>query len=288
MQKLITVAFAAVATAISAQTTTEVSSQQVQKAPAGEEVLKEEDSSFSIGFELEADFFSAYVWRGQICSHLPVFQPSPTIYAELGDYGLVYVNAWMNYNLSKHYKPTQFAGLSEIDYEIGYEKEFDSLSFAVGNVWYTYPHQSKRKEGPSTCELFVKSSYKNDFIVPSVSWYWDYSKVGGNDSDAMYFEFRLSREFSITDDLTFELGAATGLANGAYLEYYSDGELNDSQFVTSCIDAKATYKINDNLSIGASLGYHFQLSHTVRHSEYDCRDDYNQILVGGLNAKLEF
>lgn len=287
MQKLITVGIVTLAIAAFGQNAPAPVAAENQTAPAGEEVLKEGDKI--IGFELETDFYSAYVWRGQICSHLPVFQPSPTIYADFGDWGLIYANAWMNFNLSKHYKPTQFAGLSEIDYEVGYEKEFEALNLAVGNVWYTYPHQSKRKEGPSTCEFFAKAEYKNDFIVPSVAWYWDYSDVGGNDPDAMYFEFRLARSFSLIEDKwDVEIGASTGLANGAYLEYYSDGELNDAQFVTSCIDARTNYKICDCFSVGASLGYHFQLSHSVRQSGYDCRDDYNQILVGGLHAKLEF
>lgn len=258
---------------------------KTEKENPPELVEKEDGEKNLISSETSLDFLSAYVWRGQICCDEPVWQPSETLSLNMKDYGSLNANVWGSFYVNDNKKPRQYAGLHEVDLAASYTKSFDALDLDLGHVWYTFPHQAKQGVH-TTSEFYAGTAYNNDYITPSAYIYWDYSDNGGNDTDAVYAEFMFSHEFELTDKLSLELASGFGVADAAYMRYYSD--VNSAEFNDFQSRIGTSYALTDHISVGASLTYYYELSHTVRHSDYDCRDDYNQILVGGVNLTASF
>lgn len=227
--------------------------------------------------------YSAYLYRGRILCDEPVWQPSEKISFDLPEeMGSVHAFIWSNWNLNKNNKPGRFGGLQSLDYILNYTKSFGPVDFDVGHFWYTYPNSGS----PSTAEFFVGAKWRNAFVTPTVYLSWDYADTARNGTDALYAEFDFSHDFRLNDRLTFTLSSGFSIANQDYMEFKCG--VNKTEFATFKTAGALSYRLTDSLTVGASLAYWYELSHTVRHSTYDCEDAYNQILVGGVNASLFF
>lgn len=277
--------------------------QEAKEAPQLEQEEADDEENL-ISSTTDIDFFSAYVWRGQVLSHKPVFQPAETLSFNFGDFGSIYANVWANFELSHRPGrfPSHFMGLNEIDYAAGYCNTICGIDIDVGHTWYTYPcthYLTDPGEGgiPSVTELYLTLAYENDFLTPSFGAYWNYHKRGGVEENALYLEFGVDHAFELTEDLSLDLYAKTALATDSYMRSYTgydpedpEGGCNEPEFCMFEVGGKLEYAVTDWLKLHGTLAYDFQLSHTARHSWYFDGDDngYNQILWGGLGATLEF
>lgn len=145
-------------------------------------VFAEEDVDVSV--ELNADFFSKYIWRGQLLNDDPVFQPGISV-----GYKNLNMFIWGNMDLTNFNR--QDDEITEIDYTLEYSdnlpiKGFDWLNYSIGAIHYTL-HGS---EPPNTTELFWGLGL-NCLLRPSVKVYHDIDEADG----AAYLSFSVEHSF---------------------------------------------------------------------------------------------
>ncbi|UCG56444.1 MAG: hypothetical protein JSU70_16470 [Phycisphaerales bacterium] len=175
-----------------------------------------------IGFEVTADYFSKYVWRGQNPVADSVFQPSVSA-AYKGLTGSI----WGNCELTT--VNGNSGEFTEVDYSIDYSRQFpriEWLGYSVGLIYYDFPNTGFA----STTELYWGFS-ADVLLSPSVTAYLDVDQVQGT-----YLSFAVGhsvdRMVELGPDVPvgLELGAAIGWGSSSYnASYWSvpRGELND-------------------------------------------------------------
>ncbi len=252
-------------------------------AAAAEEtegLVKDEKGPVSVSASV--DVLSDYVWRGTICNGNPVWQPGATLSYDAGDFGSISAAVWGSFDAT-HRRGTatrsrRACGCQEIDYTLSYANSIGPVGVEAGHVWYAFPNGN----GSGTEELYATVSYENPVATPSASAYWDYSDTAGNDVSAVYFSFALSREFSLTDELTVTPSASLGFADHAYTDSRGGAELTDQT-----IGVSAAYAVTENVSLGAQINYTWTPSHTLRKEGYMGEGEH-QLVWGGVNVTLTF
>ncbi len=250
-----------------------------------EATQEEEEDSSGLILSASVDFYSDYVFRGQIWSDTPVWQPSATLGWDFGeDFGAISANVWASMYLTHKGSPRRGMGTHEIDYTIQYEKSFGPLALNAGCSWFTYPNQSAAGEH-STCELFAGVSYENDIVTPTVTAYWDCFENGATDPSMLYVEGSLEHEFELMENLTLTPSVGAGFGDGAYMKYYA--EVNQDEFADCTLGLDLTYSITENIYISGILNYTWIMSHTLRHNDY-MQNGKDQLLYGGVSVGFEF
>ena len=291
--KTLLVAFLAAGALCAAETSTAVTN----AAPAAEAetpVVEQEDSFFDryIDLSTELAFYSAYVWRGQILFDRPVWQPAQNVLLKFGEnaeYGALKARFWANFAIDGNKPPHRFGGMSIVDERVGYVKTFfDCLDFDVGAIMYQFPNRHSRGLR-ETDELLAGVKWRNPYVTPSFYVWWDFDENGHNADNALFFDFDFTHNFAITDDLSLNVGSGFGVANGSYMDHYTRGGVDGVAFNYFHSDLGLWYKILDNVKVGASLTYFYNLSRQVRHSFYDMHDHYNAgILRGGVHLAVSW
>ena len=291
--KTLLVAFLAAGALCAAETSTAVTN----AAPAAEAetpVVEQEDSFFDryIDLSTELAFYSAYVWRGQILFDRPVWQPAQNIFLKFGEnaeYGALKARFWANFAIDGNKPPHRFGGMSIVDERVGYVKTFfDCLDFDVGAIFYQFPNRHSRGMR-ETDEAIAGVRWRNPYVTPSFYVWWDFDENGHNADNALFFDFDFTHNFAITDDLSLNVGSGFGVANGSYMDHYTRGGVDGVAFNYFHSDLGLWYKILDNVKVGASLTYFYNLSRQVRHSSYDMHDHYNAgILRGGIHLAVSW
>lgn len=252
------------------------------EAESAEQQEKEmvSEAKCPVSVELSIDILSDYMWRGTIYNDNPVWQPSVTIAYDAGNYGELSANIWSSFDLT-HKRGTynnsrREAGLQEIDYTLSYSIELAGIGFEAGYVWYTYPNNN----GATDQDLYATVSYENEYVVPSASVYWNYSDSCGNDVSALYYSFGLSSDFEVAPKLTLTPSASLGFGGNAWTD--CGYELTDQTLGVS-----ASYKLCENVSLGAQVNYTWIPSHTLRRNDY-MGEGKDQICWGGVNVTYSF
>ena len=268
-------------------------------AGAAEEPVEEADDDTYVSIldhyvdlSTELSFYSAYVWRGQILFDRPVWQPAQNVFLKFGEnaeYGALKFRFWANFAIDGNKPPHRFGGMSIVDERVGYVKTFfDCLDFDVGAILYQFPNRHSRGLR-ETDELLAGVKWRNPYVTPSFYVWWDFDENGHNDDNAMFFDFDFTRAFALTDQLSLNLGSGFGVANGSYMDHYTKGDVDGTAFNYFHHDLGLWYKITDNLKLGASLTYFYNLSRQVRHSSYDMHESYNAgILRGGVHLAVSW
>jgi hypothetical protein len=253
--------------------------------PATAPELKEEEDKCPVSLDLAFDFYSAYVWRGNIINDRPVWQPYAKLSYSLKDYGSLWVSGWGNFDATDRNKHHTFAGLNEIDYTAGYTVTVQDFELEAGNIWYTYPKANGKDYGKTCAEAYGKVTYKNETVEklfePSVAVYRDYL-----DADGYYVALNLNREFEINDQLAVGGDLALGLADDDYLEYYY-GDGADGTFSDFTADVYATYKLNETFSITGKLAWTSLLGSDAR-DNVDADGTDTDELWGGIDVSASF
>ena len=237
-----------------------------------------EESEEGFHANLNIDFLSDYVWRGQILCDAPVWQPGVELAYDFGDFGKLTTEIWSSLSLTdkKDVWSRRGMGFQEIDYRIAYSKKFGDFNFEVGHFWYTYCNTGS---GDTTQELYGKVEWDNKILKPTYEVYWDYTDSGDNDPSAVYMNLKLDHKFAVDDQFSVTPYVSLGLADGAYLDYY--GGVNKAEFADQNVGVTFEYEITDNVSLGAYLNYSWIVSHELRNSDY-VGYGKNQILWGGF------
>ncbi|MFA5292094.1 MAG: hypothetical protein WC496_03575 [Phycisphaerae bacterium] len=178
-----------------------------------------------IGFTIGSDFFSKYVWRGQLLNDDFVFQPS------IGaSYKGFTASIWGNVDTTNYHGDS--GEFTEYDLTFDYSGKFSEdskVGYSVGLIHYHFPSLSYS----DTTELY----WGFNFDVPLSPTIKVYHGLGNE--NGIYANFGLSHTFekvlkfsdTITGDLA--LGASIGWGNGTYNKDYwgvDESRLNDLAF----------------------------------------------------------
>ena len=304
-------AVAAAAVTFTAQAEETPAKTETAKPEAAEaettEAEKDESPLFEVALQL--DVKSAYVSHNRIFSDTPVAQYDVWMQLNLPeDFGWIAADIWASQELNKrHSSPSrgnggkQFGGIGEFDYEIVYGNSIGPVNFTASHLWYTYPRCThKGDSGKWSSQKFwtFGVEYDNEFVVPSIKFFWEYAHDNKPD-EAFMIDFALTKGFELTEDLSLKLTSKTTLYTSEYAKYISDGDngptLTDTVFGGWDNGISLSYAITDNLSIGANLNYLYKIDHRVRHAEgwdsYSAGGSHgahNGILYGGVSVGLAF
>ena len=293
-------AVAAAAVTFTAQAEETPAKTETAKPEAAEaettEAEKDESPLFEVALQLDVN--SAYVSHNRIFSDTPVAQYDLWMQLNLPEnFGWLAVDVWANQELNKRHSSRsrgnggkQFGGIGEFDYEIVYGNSIGPVNLTASHLWYTYPRCGWGSQKFWT----VGAEYDNEFVVPSIKFFWEYAHDNKPD-EAFMIDFALSRSFELTEQLSLKLTSKTTLYTSEYAKYISGGELTDTVFGGWDNGISLSYAITDNLSIGANLNYLYKIDHRVRHCpgwdsySVDSRHGtHDGILYGGVSASLAF
>ena len=277
----------------------ETPSQNESEKPAAaetEETESEESSLFEVALQLDVN--SAYVSHNRIFSDTPVAQYDLWMQLNLPEkFGWIAADVWASQELNKRHSSRsrgnggkQFGGIGEFDYEIVYGNSIGPVNLTASHLWYTYPRCGWASQKFWT----FGAEYDNEFVVPSVKFFWEYCHNNKPD-EAFMIDFALSRSFELTEQLSLKLTSKTTLYTSEYAKYISGGELTDTVFGGWDNGVALSYALTDNISLGAHLNYLYKLDHRVRHCpgwdsySVDSRHgSHDGILYGGVSASLSF
>ena len=293
-------AVAAAAVTFTAQAEETPAKTETAKPEAAEaettEAEKDESPLFEVALQLDVN--SAYVSHNRIFSDTPVAQYDLWMQLNLPeDFGWLAVDVWANQELNKRHSSRsrgnggkQFGGIGEFDYEIVYGNSIGPVNLTASHLWYTYPRCGWGSQKFWT----VGAEYDNEFVVPSIKFFWEYCHDNKPD-EAFMIDFALSRSFELTEQLSLKLTSKTTLYTSEYAKYISGGALTDTVFGGWDNGISLSYALTDNISLGAHLNYLYKLDHRVRHCpgwdsySVDSRHGtHDGILYGGVSASLAF
>ena len=293
-------AVAAAAVTFTAQAEETPAKTETAKPEAAEaettEAEKEESPLFEVALQLDVN--SAYVSHNRIFSDTPVAQYDLWLQLNLPEnFGWLAVDVWASQELNKRHSSRsrgnggkQFGGIGEFDYEIVYGNSIGPVNLTASHLWYTYPRCGWGSQKFWT----VGAEYDNEFVVPSIKFFWEYAHKNKPD-EAFMIDFALSRSFELTEQLSLKLTSKTTLYTSEYAKYISGGALTDTVFGGWDNGISLSYALTDNISLGAHLNYLYKLDHRVRHCpgwdsySVDSRHGtHDGILYGGVSASIAF
>lgn len=238
---------------------------------AGPRWCPAESSGRAVRFEVTADAFNKYVWRGQNLVDGWVFQPGVSI----GYKGLTGA-IWGNLDLTN--KNDRSGELTEIDYSIDYSGTFpglDVLGYSVGAIYYDFPTY----DVSTTTELYW--GFALDVPAgPSITVYHDVDEAEG-----VYVSLGVGHSIEAGEALPvgIDLTASLGWGNKKYNAFYwgtDRAELNDLTLSVGCPFEVA------GVSVTPSISYIALLGSDVKDS--DAYDTDNSIVVVGVSLSKEF
>ncbi|MGD9110527.1 MAG: hypothetical protein PVG93_06260 [Phycisphaerales bacterium] len=170
-----------------------------------------------LNFEITSDFFSKYVWRGQLLNDDFVYQPGVSIATGPFTFGI-----WGNLDTTNI--NDRSGDFSEVDYYFDYSGDFPGLegvSYSLGLIYYDFPGSgADGSRVPDTTEFYWGLGFDLP-LNPSITVYHDLDEAEGT-----YVNLGLSHSienfFEITPDIPvgLEISGGLGWASGSYNKYY--------------------------------------------------------------------
>lgn len=190
----------------------------------GDEIAFAEDG---IEFDVTADFFSKYIWRGQNVDDDPVFQSGIS-----AAYENLTVGVWGNLELTNiNDKSGDF---SELNCYLDYSAElprFKGVGYSIGLIYYDFG--SATADGtrvPDTTEIYWGLNFELP-LSPSITAYHDLDEAGGS-YVSLGLEHSIEKITQLGPNLPVSLDISAGLSWGSssYNKYYwgtNQSKLND-------------------------------------------------------------
>jgi hypothetical protein len=181
-----------------------------------------EKDKLMVHFEVTADYFSKYIWRGQNYNDDPVLQPGVS-----ATYRGLTAMIWGSL------ETTNINGnsgdFSEVDYLLYYSGVLPSLegvNYSIGAGYYNFPG-TKVKD---TTEVYAGLSFDLP-LRPSVTFYHDVDEADGT-YVSLAVAYSVERIAGLGKDMPLGMGisASLGWGSGSYNKYYwgtDQSKLND-------------------------------------------------------------
>jgi len=216
-----------------------------------------------IDFEITADYFGKYIWRGQNLSDDPVFQPGLS-----ASYKGLTAAIWGSLETTSINDNS--GEFTEWDYSLDYSGDFPELKgvgYSVGLINYHFPSVAG-----DTTEFYWGLNFDLP-LSPSITVYHDIDEVKGT-----YASFGLSHSVDKIAELTpdmpvgMEISASLGFGGSSYNESYwgvKKDKLNDLAISISFPTEIAGW------TLSPSLNYVTLLSDSIRASDsFSSESDY--------------
>ena len=169
-----------------------------------------------VSYEVTADFFSKYVWRGQNVTDDWVLQPGVS-----ATYNGFTGGVWGNLDLTN--EEDQSGEFIEYDLYLEYGGQItDLVGYSVGGIFYNFP------SGDDTLEFYAGVSV-DTIASPSLTVYWDVEEA-----DGLYATVGVEHSIDNFPDLPFgiDLAANIGWGDSGYNAYYWDVDDNELNALT--------------------------------------------------------
>ncbi len=226
-------------------------------------------------FNLTADYFGKYVWRGQDIDDESVFQPGLT-----ASYKGFTAGIWGNLELTDiHDKSGNF---TEADYSLDYSADVPGLKgvgFSVGAIYYDFPNTT----APSTTEVYGGLNFDLP-LSPSIKFYRDVDQADGSYISASV-EHDFEKIFELSPDVPvgMNLGASVGWADSSYNDYYWGVDKNN--FNDLAFSLSLPFELG-GISINPSVHYVTLLSDDIRDTH--AYGDDNDLVFFGIGLAKSF
>jgi len=221
-----------------------------------------------IGFTLGSDFYSKYVWRGQLLNDDFVFQPCISA-AYKGFTACV----WGNVNLTDYGVNNNSGEFTEYDLTLDYSGKFSEESkvgYSVGVIHYHFPSASAF----DTTELYW--GFNLDVpLSPTIKVYH-----GLGNENGIYANFGLSHTFKdvlkISDNIKGDvvLGTSIGWGNSTYnKDYWGIGgaRLNDLAFTVGI-----PIGLGNGWTVKPSFNYVALVDGKIRSTDFYATNDHTK------------
>jgi hypothetical protein len=247
---------------------------------------------FALGdfaFNLTSDFYSKYVWRGQLLNDDPVFQPGLGV-----TYKGFTFSVWGNADLTDYTgNPGEF---TEWDYTLSYSGKFNpdgKLGYTAGFIKYQFPSSSL-----DTSEFYWGLTY-DTFLSPSITLYHDIDAAPG----AIYASFGISHtvenviKVSETTSANLVLGATLGWGNSDYNKWYwanaddSSKSVTKSSFQDLVLKASLPFALANGWSVTPSISYIILVDGRIRDADSYAKSgktDGSNYFVAGVSIGKSF
>lgn len=217
---------------------------------SGVSVARAEDE---VSFDVAADFFSKYIWRGQNVVDDWVLQPGASI-GYKGLTGSIWGNADVTGEVVDDWE------FSEVDYAIDYSNTLpgqEALGYSIGLIYYDFPNTAWE----ATSEVYAGLTADLP-LSPAVKWFYDFDEAEGS-----YIQLSVGHMIEKIASWTEEnycgvsLGASVGYGTDNYNDFYfgvADGAFNDltlSAGMPFCLGS---------LTIKPSIGYSVMIDDDIR------------------------
>ena len=217
-----------------------------------------------VGFELTTDFFGKYIWRGQILSDDPVFQPGLNI-----SYGNLSVGVWGNMDLSNINGNS--GDFSEMDYSFDYSSNIPGIEvvgYSVGVIYYDFPG-TKVKD---STEVYWGLNLDIP-LSPSVTVYHDVDEAEGTYvSLALGHSFEKIAELGPDIPIGMEIGTSLGWGSGSYNKYYWGTDQSKMQDLVFSVSFPVEIA---GFTLSPSLNYIMLVSDDIRATDaYGTESDF--------------
>lgn len=224
------------------------------------------------GVEVNVDYVSADVWRGQVYNSSPVLQPSLEASLPVG----LALGVWGNMDTTgKHGLGGKF---SEVDLWATLDLPAPGpLAWSLGAINYLHPYDDQGEESTTEALLLVEAEFP---FNPVLEVAYDLDKVQG-----FYASIGMSYEHGVGDRSDVTLAASLGWADKDYNEYYFDVDrtrLNDLN-----VSLALEYYIWAGLNAGVNVTYTRLMNNQIRAGARELYG-YADHVYAGMNVSYSF
>ncbi|HKX11903.1 MAG TPA: hypothetical protein VJP40_02030, partial [bacterium] len=236
----------------------------VYSGETGDKLIPDDESD-GLGWGLEADFVSQYVWRGIALSEGPVLQPS----LWLSYQGAIF-SVWGNYVLNDEANQGQ---LNEVDFTFTYSRRHKHFFFGTLLYFYLYPNQDTPATAEASAILGLEWGDWKVFTAQHV----DVIATPG----AYFGVFGTSYERELNAKLSLKTVAGFGWADSSF----NQANFDVSKFAANLFAWKLElhWLVKDPLYLRSHMKVSVLLDEALR----DSVDDPT-IISGGLAVGVEF
>ena len=229
-----------------------------------------------VGFELTADYFGKYIWRGQNYNDDPVFQPSISV----GYRGLT-ATIWGSFDT------TNYTGNSGDFYELDYSLDYtaampgmEGVDYSIGVVYYDYPGSTIK----DTTEIYAGLSFDLP-LSPSLTFYNDMDEAEGGSYISLAVGHSIEKIAELTPDMLIgmDIGASLGWGSACYNKYYWGTNQSKMQDLTLAVSFPIEI---GGWTFAPSLNYVTLLSDDIRATDINrSESDY---FFAGISVSKSF
>ena len=247
--------------------------------------------------------YSGYQLYGNLVNPEPTLQGYAEVNMSLPEkYGYVGLGVWSNSDLTDRRRDIYGKAFNEWHFMVHYGNTFWfdddeewGLDFRSALVWLYYPHRRHdhmRGSSPTCLEWRNFFTLKNPYVEPFMMWAHEY-----HETNADLIEFGLRRAFEVKDveGLTLTPMVVFVYRDHRYNWCFPTAgfrEFHNGGLATGRIALKANYRLTDNFSLFADIGFSSTIDRSLRraadHGHGSDYSKYKDFAYGAVGLAFKF